>query len=287
MQGHKDLLRCSHWWGSSGSTVWMSCYAKKPLLYLLKAIMKLPKVQDTSNRPRAHFTCKCKNRKSYSWRQRVRQKSKCQTLANAAKSSVCLAPCTQTEAFLAQEIISPVETTWNCFKVRKKNPFCNTAILSRKLLWYGSWITWKMGNSPQTVRGLPRFYHNTLVFAKWRRKRASKNSSSSQDETNYTHFVPGQQLLVSPKFWLGVGGVTASYRHFSSSKFLARRALWQVIPGLTLSGFWHAIHQSINPSSVMLLSWWTNTLKLWASLLAVCIFFLYQCHGQTRCHSLG
>lgn len=157
MQRHKGPLHCCHWWGSSGSTLWMSCYAKKPLLYLFKAIMKLPKVQDTSKRPRVPFTCKCKNRKSYNWRQRVRQKCKCQTSANTAKSSVCLAPSTQTEAFLAQEITSPGETTWNCFNVWKKNPFCNTAVLSRKLLWHGRWIIWKMGNSPQTVYGLQGF----------------------------------------------------------------------------------------------------------------------------------
>lgn len=120
MQGHKDLLHRCHWQGSSGSPLWMSCYAKEPLLYLLKATMKLPKVQETSKRPRVPFTCKCKNRKSYSWRQRVRQKCKCQTLANRAKSSVCLAQSTQTEAFLAQEIISPGKTTWNCFNVRKR-----------------------------------------------------------------------------------------------------------------------------------------------------------------------
>lgn len=120
MQRHKGPLHCCHWWGSSGSTLWMSCYAKKPLLYLFKAIMKLPKVQDTSKRPRVPFTCKCKNRKSYNWRQRVRQKCKCQTSANTAKSSVCLAPSTQIDAFLAQEITSPGETTWNCFNVWKK-----------------------------------------------------------------------------------------------------------------------------------------------------------------------
>lgn len=148
----------------------------------------------------------------------------------------------------------------------------------------------KDGQQPTDSLWSSRFYHNTLVFAKWRRKHASKNSSSSQDETNYTHFVPGQQLLVSPKFWLRLGGslpLRDACLTVCSSKFLARRALWQVIPSVTPSGFWHSISQSINPSSVTLLFWWANPIKLWASFLAVCIFFLHQCHGQIRCHSLS
>lgn len=144
----------------------------------------------------------------------------------------------------------------------------------------------KDGQQPTDSLWSSRFYHNTLVFAKWRRKHASKNSSSSQDETNYTHFVPGQQLLVLTQ----AGGghcLLEMLVSVCSSRFLARRALWQVIPSVTPSGFWHSISQSINPSSVTLLFWWANPIKLWASFLAVCFFFLHQCHGQIRCHSLG
>lgn len=59
-----------------------------------------------------------------------------------------------------------------------------------------------MGDSPQTAYGLQssNFLPNILLFAKLKRKHASENSSSSQDKTNYIHFVQGQQLLVSPKF---------------------------------------------------------------------------------------
>lgn len=253
--------------------------------------MKLPKVQDTRKRPRVPFTCKCKNRKSYNWRQKVRQKCKCQTLDKySQKLCVCLAPCTQTEAFLAQEIISPGETTWNCFNIRKKNAFCNTAVLSRKLLWYGRWIIWKMGKSPQTVYGLPRFYHNTLVFAKWRRKHASKNSSSSQDETNYTHFVPGQQLLVSPKFWLRVGGWLPLNNTFPDSLLMEVSGQKSSVAGNSRSdpqwvlAYNLSVNQSIQCDTFVLVS---NPIKLWASLLAVCIFFLPQCHSQIQCHSLS
>lgn len=178
-------------------------------------------MQDNSKRPRVPFTCKCKNRKSYNWRQRVRQKHKCQILANAAKSSVCLAPCTQTEAFLAQEVTCPGERMWNHFSVRKKILFVTLLSCEEKMLWYWRWIIWKTGNSPQTAYGLPSFYHNILLFAKLRREHASKNSSSSQDETNYIHFVQGQQLLVSPKFWSkGDMESTASYRCFPQSLLL-------------------------------------------------------------------
>lgn len=138
MQGHKDLLRCCHCWGSSGSTVGMSCYAKKPLLYLLKAIMKLPKVQDTSKRPGVPFTCKCKNSKSYSWRQRVRQKCKCQTLGKYSQKQCVPGSTHPNWSFLGARDNHPGETTQNCFNVRKKS-FLQHCYLVKKTA-----AVWKM-----------------------------------------------------------------------------------------------------------------------------------------------
>lgn len=175
---------------------------------------------------------------------------------------MCLAPWTQTEAFLAQEIISPVETTWNCFKVRKK-------ILFATLL-----------SCQENCYGIEDGSHERWATA-------HKKCMDFQDST-ITHWslpsgggnMPAKIVLPLKKrpitltlfqansFWFPpssdsrLGRVTASYT-FPHSLLIQISGQKSIMAGNSRSDpeWVLACNPSINQSiSVMLSAWWANPL---------------------------